>query len=65
MPRLLWVIQAALMNVGGEGAQTFRGISSQLRLLSATVLPQRNWNKHLKEAGPLALLQDISSHSST
>lgn len=27
------------MNVGGEGAQGFRGISSQLRVRSATVLP--------------------------
>lgn len=28
-PRLLRVIQATLMDVGGEGAQAFRGISSQ------------------------------------
>lgn len=38
-PGLLQVIQAALMGVGGDVAQAGRGTVSQLRLLSATVLP--------------------------
>lgn len=37
-PRLLRVSPAAALDVGGKGAQAFRGISSQLRLLSTAVL---------------------------
>lgn len=67
-PRLLRVSPVTVLDVGGKGAQAFRGISSQLRLFFVYRCPlytRSNWTKSLLRAGPLALLQDLSPQSFT